>query len=36
MRTLRGLFHAMGLDADDLLFHLQPDGGAGGPDGDED
>lgn len=36
MRTLRGLFHAMGLDADDLLFHLQPDGDAGGPDGDED
>lgn len=36
MRTLRGLFHAMGLDADDLLFHLQPDGDAGEPDGDED
>ena len=36
MRTLRGLFHSMGLDADDLLLHLQPDGDGGGPDGDED
>lgn len=37
MRTLRGLFHSMGLDADDLLLHLQPVGDDGGrPDGDED
>ncbi|WP_316668292.1 DUF262 domain-containing protein [uncultured Propionibacterium sp.] len=36
MAILRGLFHAMSLDADDLLFHLRPGGDSEEPGSDKD